>query len=144
MENGFKVVNRNVLPLSGLSQCPEQTLSASSSPSPTTSRKSSTPRFSSIPKITGKEPTTSPPTLEETGPVGARNTGTPAQPVSQVPSGLSLYPEQMLSASSTPNPTTTRRNLTLRCSNTARIVGSQELGHTRISGYQRQLDTQEF
>ena len=49
-----------------------------------------------------------------------------------------------MGANSTASPTTPRGSSTARSSNTPRITGSQELGHNRISGTQRQLDSQEL
>jgi hypothetical protein len=68
------------------------------------------------------------------------------------------YPEQTLGTNSTASPKTPRGSSTLRYSNIPRnkgsdlgpqtldyrIPGSQEFGHTRISGSQRQLDSQEL
>ena len=68
------------------------------------------------------------------------------------PSSLGWCPQQTLSANSEASPTTPRGSSTPRHSNTPRIPGSQELGHTRISGSQNpeitgsqtQLDFEEF
>ena len=69
---------------------------------------------------------------------GHRN---PAQPVAQVPSGLSQFPEQTLGASSVPISTIPRESLTPRCSDTPRISGSQD---PIITESQRELDSEEF
>ena len=42
------------------------------------------------------------------------------------------------------SPTTPKGSTTPRRSNTPRIIGSQDLVYTRISGSQRQLDSQEL
>ena len=54
------------------------------------------------------------------------------------------YVEQTLGLTSAGSPTTPRGSSTSRCSNTSRIIGSQELGHSSISWFQRQLDFQEL
>jgi hypothetical protein len=90
---------------------------------------SSTPRVTGSPRI-----------------LGHRN---PAQPVVQVPFGLSQYPEQTSGTSSAPIPTTPRVHWTPKCSKTTRITGSQDHRITgsqdhRITRSQRKLDSQEI
>jgi hypothetical protein len=65
-------------------------------------------------------------------PQGSRDAGTPTQLVAQVPSGLSLCPEQTLYDWSAPIPTISRGSPTPRCSEMPWITGSQ-----------RKLDSQE-
>ena len=57
---------------------------------------------------------------------------------------LNLCSEQNMDTNSIPSHTTSKRRSIPRCFNTHRIIGIQELGHTRISGSQRQLDSQEL
>ena len=57
---------------------------------------------------------------------------------------LNLCSEQNMDTNSIPSHTTSKRRSIPRCSNTHMIIGIQELGHTRISGSQRQLDSQEL
>jgi hypothetical protein len=60
---------------------------------------------------------------------------------------LGWHPEQTLGTNSTASLTTPRGSSTPRCPNAPRIrglPGSQELGHTRVSMSQRQLDSQEL
>jgi len=72
--------------------------------------------------------------------------------VAQVASCLSRCLEQTLGTNSSASPITPRGRVTPRHSNMPRIPasqdlgipGSQGLGHTRISGSQRQLDFQEL
>ena len=71
---------------------------------------------------------------------GTRKIQTPAQPETWVPSNLHLCPEQTQSSGSPSTPEKPRESLTSRSSDT---TGSQELGHSRISTSQRQLDTRE-
>ena len=59
-----------------------------------------------------------------------------------LPVCLGQCPEQTLGINS--KATTPRGSSTPRRSNTLRIPGSQELGHTSISGSQRQHDSQEL
>ena len=123
---------------SSLNLHPEQTWGAGSAHPPTTPRGSPTPRHSEMPKITG-EATTPSLTPRVTGiPPGSRDTGTPIQPVA---SSLNLCMEQTWDAGSAPTPATPRKILTPRSSD---AIGSLELGHTRISGSQRQLDSQDL
>ena len=57
---------------------------------------------------------------------------------------LNLCSEQNMDTNSIPSHTTSKRRSIPRCFNTHRIIGIQELGHTRISGSQRQFDSQEL
>ena len=57
---------------------------------------------------------------------------------------MGWHPEQTLGTNSAASPTTPRGNSTPRHSNTPRITGYQELGHNRISGAQKLLDSQEL
>jgi hypothetical protein len=59
---------------SGLGQCPEQTLGANFTASPTTLRRSSTPRCSNTPRITGSK---APKSLATPGSQGTRGSLTP-------------------------------------------------------------------
>jgi hypothetical protein len=73
---------------------------------------------------------------------GPRHKGTlPDEWHKFLPLCLGWCPEQTLGANSATSSTISRGISVPRCSNTPRIIGLQELGHTRISGYQRQLDT---
>ena len=49
-----------------------------------------------------------------------------------------------LVSNSVDSPMVPRGDTTSRCSNTPRILGSQELSHTRISGSQKKLECQEL
>jgi hypothetical protein len=83
-----------------------------------------------------------PPEITETSEIkGHRNL---TQPVARDPSGLGSCPEQTLGKNSAASPKTSRESSTPRHSNTTRITESQELGHTRISGAQREFDSQEL
>ena len=66
----FSLIMKKIM---GLSLCPEQTLGAGSSPSPSTSKGSSTNRCSNTPRITKEEATTYVPTPRVTGIQGCRN-----------------------------------------------------------------------
>jgi len=64
-------------------------------------------------------------------PTGNREERSPAHTEAPVPSNLHLWPEQTQGSGSSPTPATHRESLTPTSSDT---TGSQELGHTRISG----------
>ena len=95
-------------------------------------------------RIRGEEDTTSVPILGVTGTSGTQACRNSVKPVAPFPSSLGWCPEQTLGPNLAASPTTPRSSSSPRCSNTPRIPGSQELGHTRISGSQRQLDSQEL
>jgi hypothetical protein len=106
--------------------------------------------------------------------VGSRDTGALPLPLTWVPSGLGWCPEQTLGMNYTASPITPRGSSTPRGSNSPRIIGSQahrslatsgsqcpeaawlsgalihqgfripESQNPRITGSQRQLDSEEF
>jgi hypothetical protein len=87
------------------------------------------------------EAITSFPTPRITGTLtGTRETQTSAHPKPQIPSSLHLFLGQIQGSGSPPTSVTLRESLTPRSSD---ATGSQELGHTKVSGFQRQLESQE-
>lgn len=102
---------------------PEQTWGAGFEPTSTILRRSPTPRYSEMPRITG-EVTTAALTPRVTGTPESRNTATTAQPKALVLSGLKLHPEQTWGACNKPTPTKPRRSSNSRCFDTPRIIGT--------------------
>jgi hypothetical protein len=64
--------------------------------------------------------------------------------VAWVPSSLCWCPKQTLGMNSAASPKTPSGSSTPKCSNLTRSTGSQELHHIRISGSQRQLNSQDL